>query len=230
MVFVGAAFVASLGCRNTGSNEVGELTFAIALPDSTEVHSVDWVLHSSGGAVIEMGSIDTTNAKVTASLAAVLPAGTGDTITMSGTSTAGVLCTGTSQAFDVLAGGTTMVSVNMICGSVTPDGGTGMVVVTSTIVAGDSCPLLTTSLIEPRVTAIASPIHLTATASDADMGDTLTFTWSATAGTFTDPSMASTDYHCPSTTGMQSLTLRIADNHMPVPCTTVVTFPAVDCE
>jgi hypothetical protein len=203
---------------------------AISLPDGTSIQAIDWVLKSSTGATIEMGTINTTSPKVTASLATDIPAGMGDTITMSGTTTAGTMCMGTSQPFNVVAGTTAMVSVNIVCGSVATDGGTGTVVVSSTVVPGDSCPLLGSSLITPRVTAIADPIDVMASASDSDMGDVLTFAWSATAGTFTSASSASTQYHCPMTAGMQTLTLRISDDHMPTPCTTVVTFPTVDCQ
>jgi hypothetical protein len=229
LVFVGAVLVAWPGCRTAPSEDVGETKFSIVLPDSTTIDSIDWVLHSSTGSVVEMGSIDTSDAKTTASLAAVLPTGMGDTITMTGMTSAGVACTGTSSSFDVTAGGTATVSVNIICGNFTPDAGTGMLVVSSTVVSGDSCPVLTSSLISPLVTDIADPISVMATGSDADAGDTISFAWSATGGTFTSPTSASTSYQCPSTAGMQTLTLKISDNHMPESCTTVVTFPPVSC-
>jgi hypothetical protein len=226
------AVASSLGCGKEApsKSDVGQVNLALALPDGTSIPSIAWVLHTSGGAVIEMGTLNTTDPNVRASLATDIPVGMGDTVTMSGTTTAGAMCTGTSSPFNVVAGTTVMVAVNIICGSVTPDGGTGTVIVSSTVVAGDSCPILTSSLVSPLQTAIADPIAVMAGASDSDMGDTLSFMWSATGGTFTNAALASTDYHCPMTAGMQTLTLRITDNHMPTPCTTVVMFPAVSCQ
>jgi hypothetical protein len=219
-------------CDNkvTPVDNLGEVRLAVVLPSGDEIHAVDWVIHSSTGSVVIQGTINTTNAKSSPGLVAALPAGNGDTLTMSATTTEGVGCTGTSAPFNVVAGATATVNVNILCSSIVSDAGTGTIIAHGTVVAGDSCPVLTSSLISPQQTAIADPVAVTAAASDSDMGDTLTYAWTATAGTFTNASLASTQYHCSATAGMHTLTVTITDNHAPTPCATVVNFPPVDCQ
>jgi hypothetical protein len=66
------------------------------------------------------------------------------------------------------------------------------------------------------------------TAADADMGETLTFSWTATSGSFMSASSATTHYTC-GATGTQTLSVAITDSHTPTPCTTTVMFPPVSC-
>jgi hypothetical protein len=226
--------LAALGptaCNQVAAPEdMGQLNLSIILPDGGQIPAVDWTIHASTGAVILYGTINTSNPKALPGFVAALPAATGDTLTMSATTTTGVSCAGTSAPFDVTAGVTSNVAVNITCNSIMPDAGTGLIIAHGTVVAGDSCPNLTSSLVSPQQTGLANPIDVMATASDSDVSDTLTYAWSATAGTFTSASSASTQYHCPATAGTQTLTLTITDNHAPTPCATVVTFPAVDCQ
>jgi hypothetical protein len=65
-------------------------------------------------------------------------------------------------------------------------------------------------------------------ATDADAGDTLTYAWSATAGTFVGASLATTQYTC-AAAGDQTLSVVISDNHMPSACSITATFPVVSC-
>jgi hypothetical protein len=229
--FILLTALGAAACGETAAPEdMGQLNLSVVLPDGGEIRAVDWAIHASTGAVILQGTINTSNPKALPGFVAGLPAATGDTLTMSATTTTGVSCTGTSAPFDVVAGATANVAVNITCNSVTPDAGTGIIIAHGTVVAGDSCPTLTSSLVSPQTTAIVDPISVLATASDADGTDTLTYAWSATAGTFTSAASATTQYHCPATAGMQTLTVTITDNHAPTPCATVVTFPAVDCQ
>jgi len=69
---------------------------------------------------------------------------------------------------------------------------------------------------------------VTASVTDADTGDTLTYAWAATSGTFADPASATTTYSCASA-GTQTLSLSVSDNHQPIPCTVDVSFPPIDC-
>jgi hypothetical protein len=148
---------------------------------------------------------------------------------MTATTSTGATCSGTSAPFDVVVGQTAKIPVTITCGTVVPDGGIGTVVVTGTLVPGDNCPALVSWSISPQQTAAnGGTIDVSASASDADVSDTLTYAWAATAGTFTSGSTASTQYTC-GAAGTQTLSLTISDNHTPTPCTINVMFPPIDC-
>ncbi|AFE04501.1 branched-chain amino acid ABC transporter2C amino acid-binding protein [Corallococcus coralloides DSM 2259] len=60
--------------------------------------------------------------------------------------------------------------------------------------------------------AAGGSISLMAIAHDANPGDTLTYAWTATAGSFSTPSEAATSWTAPATAGIQSLTLTVTDS------------------
>lgn len=89
-------------------------------------------------------------------------------------------------------------------------------------VSADKCPSITSAIAAPMQTSVGGTIAVSATASDPDRGETVSFGWSPAAD-FANPSSAETSYRCP-VAGRQALTLTIADNHRPVPCTANVTL------
>ncbi len=71
-------------------------------------------------------------------------------------------------------------------------------------------------LIDSLVTSSTSvpkggSLSLAATAHDPNTGDTLTYSWSSTAGSFSSPSATSTSWTAPGSTGIQTLTLTVTD-------------------
>jgi hypothetical protein len=84
-------------------------------------------------------------------------------------------------------------------------------------VSADKCPSITSAVAAPMQTSVGGTIAVSATASAPDRGETVSFGWSP-AASFANPSSAVTSYRCPAP-GRQALTLTIADNHRPVPCT-----------
>jgi hypothetical protein len=220
-------------CENmpaTASGPTGHVNLAFVLPGGTTVSSVAWKVFSSTSAVLASGIINTTNPNSTPTVIVGLPAGTGDTVTMTTTTSNGASCSGTSAPFSVVPGQMILqVPVTLTCGTVATDGGFNSVVVSGTIVPGDNCPALVSWSLSPQSTAAnGGTIDVSGTASDSDTGDTLSYTWSATAGTFGNKNSSSTTYTC-AAAGSQTLTLSISDNHMPAPCVVNVTFPTVDC-
>jgi hypothetical protein len=55
-------------------------------------------------------------------------------------------------------------------------------------------------------------LSLTATVHEPNAGDTLTYAWTATGGTFSASTAASTSWTAPSSTGVQTLTLTVTDS------------------
>jgi hypothetical protein len=224
------------GCHDmpaTASGPIGptgHVDIALLLPGGVTVSSVSWKVFSSTSAVLASGAINTTNPNATPTVSIGLPPGTGDTVSMTTTTSNGAACSGTSAPFNVVTNQTIHAPVTITCGTVAVDGGIGTVVVTGTIVPGDNCPALTSWSISPQQTAAnGGTIDVSATASDPDVGDTLTYNWSATAGTFASNTMSSTTYTC-GAAGTETLSLAVSDNHTPTPCVINVMFPTVDCQ
>jgi hypothetical protein len=220
----------AVGCAApaSGDGSLGEVRLALSLPDGTTVSSVTWKISSSTNATLLSGSLDVSGSQKPTFIASIAP-GAGDTVTMSATTSVGVICAGTSDPFDVVAGHTVNVPVNLLCQGTVSDAGIGGLVVTGTIVSGDHCPVLTSYLIDPQTSGAADPINVSVGASDPDTGESLTYLWSATSGTFTSATSLSTQYHCVAGSGAQTLSVQVSDNHTPLPCTTSITFPSIDC-
>src|SRR5579863_5979344 len=171
LLILGGALV--FGCGRlkdpTSTADVGSVEVALSLPDGSSITSVEWKVLSATNGVLASGTLNTTGDR-TASFISSIPSGTGDTVSMSAMTSAGVSCAGTSTVFDVLAAQSVTVNVNMICGNMSSggDAGTlGSVIVTGTIVPGDHCPALTSWFITPQETTGSSPIDVSITAVDA---------------------------------------------------------------
>jgi hypothetical protein len=218
-----------IGCERPDSSDVGVVKLALSLPNGATVGSVGWTVLSSSNAVLASGTTDTSNPSSTPSVSVGLPPGNGDTVSMTATTSQGASCSGTSAPFDVSVGHLVPVSVTLNCGNVTPDAGLGSVVITGILVPGDSCPVLTSWLVSPLETASAGgTIDVGVTATDANSGEVVSYAWTATAGSFADPTSSTTNYIC-GTAGTETLTVTITDNHKPTACSVSASFPPVTC-
>jgi hypothetical protein len=224
-----ASLLACAACSNV-SRPVGNLRVGLTLPDGEIFTIVSYSVLSSSNQTMAQGTIDVTDVDATASANISIPESRGDTLVMS--AQAGILtCSGSSAPFDVVAGQTVEVGVSLVCGTLL-SAGDGLVHVDGTVVVGDTCPLLTSWVGSPLITGdLGGTIHLTATASDADPGDTLSYEWSSTGtpiGSFEDPSAPSTIYTCV-VPGSDSLQIAVSDDHQPTPCSATKVFD-VTCQ
>ncbi|HXJ21189.1 MAG TPA: LamG-like jellyroll fold domain-containing protein [Polyangia bacterium] len=231
---------AALGCskapRANSADPEGELRLGLAV-GGTSIASVHYVIQSSSAPPVTLasGDVNVSGPGGNASVDVALPPGTGCQVTLSADIVPPTgdpnYCNGASARFNVVAGQPTVVNVQMVCGDILGQS-TGQVDVNATVVAGDHCPSLTAAMASPAVTTTpGATIDVSGTASDPDAGDTLTFTWTATAGSFAMPTTAgssgassATTYTCTSG-GQQVLTLTVTDNHLPTDCSTSVRFP-----
>jgi hypothetical protein len=205
------------GCT-TRAHEESSVRLAFTIPSGgPTIDSVHWLLTTTTNALIEQGDIDTRDVNATASVDVICPTGTGDLVTVSATASDGTSCYGISAPFDVIAGTPVSVPVTVVCGGGAPTTTPGVVQVTGTIIVSDSCPVISNFLVAPKQTSVGAAIDVGGHAADPDTGDVLTYSWTATAGSFTDPTAASTQYIC-STAGMQVITFTVDDNHSPTPC------------
>src|SRR5262249_48011079 len=133
-----------------------------------------------------------------------LPAGSGYSISVSGTGSQGTACAG-SAPFDVTAGATTTVTLGVHCKEAPK---TGSVSFNGTF---NVCPILTTLSASPSVCITGGPSALLVVGSDADNGPSpLTYQWSTTMGTLSDPTVANPTFTC-TTTGTATLTVTASD-------------------
>ncbi len=221
------------GCANEPSvfpGPQGHVTVALIIPGGAAISSVAWAIKSSSGQALASGTTDTSRAGATVSICgrrSAGPRGRGDHDRHHQRRTP---CSGTSNPFDVTMNQTSAVNVVLNCAPLVADGGLGSVVITGTVVSGDNCPTLAAWTISPETAAAnGGQIDVTATAADADTGDTLTYLWSAAEGSFAAPGAPSTTYAC-GASGTQTLHLSVSDNHAPIPCEIDVAFPPVSCQ
>jgi hypothetical protein len=219
-----AASVVAVNCSKREDTGTGSVRLALSLPNGTTLNFVDWKILSSTGTTLRSGTVNTSDPAATPSVDTSCPASTGDTVQMTGTTSDGTSCSGTSMAFNVTAGGTTMVGLTITCGGGTPVQNNGSVVVNGTVVVGNNCPLLTSWVASPLTSSTSGLIDVAVTASDADASDVLTYSWTATGGSFVSPTSAITKFNC-TAPGPQALTITVADNHQPTACETFITMP-----
>ena len=204
------------------NNDLGGLKVALAVQGGYTVNSVSYTVNASpGGAVVKSGTIDVSGAGANISFALELSPGT-DTITLTATSTSGVTFTGTSPAFTVVSGQTVGVSVTLT--NTVADAGTapGQVDVNGTIVPGDHPPAITFVVVSPLQIAVGGTVNVSVTATDPDLGDVLSYTWTATPdGSFASATSDTTTFSS-STVGTKTLKITVSDNHAPTALTASV--------
>lgn len=228
-IFLLGTFAASCDGTPITSAASGPVQLDLSSPPGAVIDAIDWRVLSSSGAVLSAGHVDSSAPSSSPSVIVSVPSGLGETVGVSATLDGGVTCTGTSAPFNVTPGQQVNVAVGVVCGPAGGNGDLGSLLVTATVVPGDDCPALTSWLIAPAPPpSTGERIDVDAIARDADPGDSLAYAWSATAGSFVDATATGTTYLC-AAPGPQTLTVTIADNHQPIPCSVVVRFPAVQC-
>jgi hypothetical protein len=73
-------------------------------------------------------------------------------------------------------------------------------------------PVIDSVVVSANQVSPGGTITLTASAHDDNPGDTITYAWTATAGTFSAPSSATTSWVAPATEGAQTLRLEVTDS------------------
>jgi hypothetical protein len=200
----------TVGCGNASRTDPAT-TIAFVLPNGGSVNAVNYVVLSPAGAELAAGTEAVANQNANLSLELFLPAGSGEVLRLTATTSEGDSCSGASPPFDVLAGTPASVSVALTCVFVGAD--------------PDDCPSVNVQPPTPaQARAPSGTITVAATASDPDLGDVVSFSWAASAGSFSDPKAASTSYLC-ATPGSETLVLTVDDHHVPSACSETFLLP-----
>jgi hypothetical protein len=189
-----------------GSQGTGRISAALTLPDATKITSVTYTVT---GPTTTSGTIPIGTAQSVEFVVGGLLAGSGYSITMTATDSAGDLCSGTASGFTIVAGAITNVSVNMTCphvsdAGVVADVGTGSLAVdgSGVVVEGGGavfCPGITSFSITPTEEPVGATSALSVMTTIP-----ATIAWSvapgtpAGAGTLNSTTSASPTFTCTS--------------------------------
>ena len=203
-----AACVPRAGEADPVEDSPGSVDLALTMAPGVEVDSVSFEVKGNG-IKPRSGVIDVTDPRATISFVmSLLPVGSGYTVSLSTTTRdKRTTCTGKAQ-FSVVADRTSAVRVDLDCGDVKAPPATGGVVVMA-----NRCPTIGAITVSPTMVSPGGTINLLASAFDPDLGDTLSFRWSAGGGgVFADPHAANTVFRY-NDMGNTTLKLTVSDGH-----------------
>ena len=164
------------------------------------------------------GTINVANSSAVSAIIGGIPAGTGYSITLSGSDAGntGINCLG-SAAFNVTAGATTSTQVHLQCKTPAK---TGSVMVNGTI---NLCPVIDSLSVAPAETTVGHSVDLVAAGSDADhQPSALAYSWTTTAGTLTSATSPTASLTC-TAVGPVTVTLTLTDGDCSDTLTQLVT-------
>ena len=158
------------------------------------------------------GTIDVSHSNTISALLGPFAAGGPYTITLTGTSTDGAETCAGSGTFTIAAGQTVSATVPLTCHQAPR---TGSVSVNGAV---NVCPEIDSLSADPTEVFVGGSVGLSATAHDADNGpSSLTASWTAPAGVFTEPSSLSTRFTC-TAPGSATITLTVSDGDRTAGC------------
>jgi hypothetical protein len=213
-VLAAAALLATAAVVNCSSHQsdVGSVHLALSVPGGYTVNTAGYTVKQGTTTLLGPATFDVSDPNATPSLDIVLPPSTGDTITLTATTTNGHAFSGTSSVFNIVSGQTTLVTVTLTDVLGTPSPADGTLIVNGVIVPNDNPPVIDSVVIAPSQTSVGANIGVTVVAHDPDLGDTLTYAWTATPdGAFAAATSESTTYSSPSV-GSKSLKITVTDS------------------
>jgi len=196
-----AAALLGPGCASEADEgPTGSLSMELQIAPGVTINSVAFTINNPGTGFSKTGTVNVRFSNTISFQTGAIPAGPGYTITLSATSVDGSFSCSGSAPFTVAAGSTTAVGLTLSCS--TAPAGQGTIVVNGTT---QICANLDSLSASPLETAVGTPIALSATGSAGTVP--VTFSWTATAGTFNDGGSASPTFTCPTTPGPVTITV-----------------------
>jgi hypothetical protein len=194
---------ALVGCGSQPSDIAGPSGAVALVVHGTPGITINSFTYSLTGPSTLSGTIDVSSSSTVSTLIGGVGAGTGYSISLTGSSTDGTAtCSGSSAAFNVVASATTSVAVNIDCHTTSKN---GSIQVNGTI---DVCPTIDSVSANPPS---GNQIAITGAASDVDSGpQPLTYSWTASSGTLSSATVANPTLTC-TAPGTVSLTLTVSD-------------------
>ena len=200
-----------MGCSSDGSatapgassDKSGEIGLSLQVAGLTINSATDTIVGPN--AFSKTGTIDLSAATAFSATIGGIPAGTGYSISLSATATDGTTQCAGSATFDVAARATTSVSVALDCHQAARTGSIGLNGVVNV------CPVIDALSANPSQVNVGSSIALAGSAHDSDSGPSpVSYHWSATSGTFNDPTLQNPTFTCTGA-GPATITLLASD-------------------
>ncbi len=175
------------GAASEPSGTDGEVGVSLRLADGVGITAVSYTV--AGGPTTLTGVIDVGSSATLSATLGPLKAGSGYTLSMTATTSAGGQCVGSAGPFAVAANQSTRVSLVLTCPS---QHGSGTISVGSTT---SVCPGIAALTAAPSEVYVGHDIHLVAVAGpdDAANGFPLTYTWS---GVSSSDGAGNAVFHC----------------------------------
>lgn len=193
---------------------VGTIGVALQVAAGITIDSASYTL-TGPNAFSQSGMIGVSSSPTISALLGGIPVASGYTISLTAVSTDGsVQCAGTSAPFAVLSNQTTPVPVAVACSGPTPEA--GAIVVTAT---ANQCPTIDAIGVNPANVFVGSSLALVGLARGPNSA-ALTFVWTATSGSFSNPTSSVTAFTC-TTAGAPTITLTVWDGSDAAGCVAV---------
>ncbi|RKG81634.1 kelch-like protein [Corallococcus sp. CA049B] len=197
MLALAAALLA--GCGAT-AGDTGTARFSVSAPQSLS-STIARVAVASGGPDIRTVWVDLapTNG-VWGGTIGNIPAGTGRAFAARAYDASGTLLfSGSADGVSILANQTTLVAITLQQVNPPPP-------------FDNEAPIIDFVAANPSTVAAGGTVSLFSSAHDPNPEDTISYTWSATAGSISSPSERATTWTAPTSTGIQTLTLTVTDS------------------
>jgi phospholipase C len=200
----------------SSSADVGDVAMELQLATGVSLNTVSYTLTGPGG-FSRTGTLDVSHSNTVSGVLSGLPAGTGYSISLTGTASDGTTTCLGSATFDVAARQTTVVAVHLTCRQAPT---TGSVALNGTV---NICPVADGVSASPGEVAVGSSLTLSAFAHDSDNGPSpLAYAWTATNGTFSSTTSATPTFTC-TVAGTTSVTVTVSDGDPAAGCTDAAT-------
>ena len=202
------SFGPSFGCQppptfRAAEGAVGMVRLALTVAPGVTLNDATYTITAPGFS--RAGSLDVGDSATLSGTIGGLPAGDGYAIAVAATLSDGTTTCAGSAPFDVSAGALTPVSLHLLCHEPARTGG---IQVGGTV---NICPLVDALSASPGEVKVGGAIALIGTAHDTDGAPApLRFLWTATGGTFSDPTAASSRFTC-AIAGDTTITLTVSD-------------------
>jgi len=209
------------GCGDQGSGTqapaaasegaIGEVNLDLQLANGTTLNSASYTIVGPK-AYSKTGSIDLTSATKLSATIGGIPAGTGYSITITGTTTDSSTTCGGSATFNVTARTTTPVNVALTCKEAPR---TGSVLVNGSL---NVCAVIDSLSASPTEVAVGGTVALAAAGHDSDAAPSaLAYAWTTTAGTLSSASAQNPTFTC-TAPGNATVTLSVTDGDPAASC------------
>ena len=189
---------------NSDAENSGSIGLALQLASGKTVSSVSYTI-TGPNSFSKTGTIDVSVSQTISAVIGNIPAGQGYSLSLTATTTDGSTSCAGNASFDVTAHASTTVAVQLRCHEAPS---TGSVAVGGAV---NVCPVVDGISANPAEVQLGKTIALSGLAHDSDSAPSaLSYSWTATNGTFSDATSASPTFTC-TALGTSTIKLVVSD-------------------